>query len=44
MDNYNRWEQRFSNYTRAWNRLRDAIKNEDLIEHINRIGIEFYTR
>jgi|GEM_PF-4200659 len=25
MNNYIRWEQRFSNYTRAFNRLRDAV-------------------
>ena len=48
-----RWLQRFDNYQRALKRLQDAkdladsrkltdIDNENLIDHIERVGIVFY--
>nr|WP_319491241.1 hypothetical protein [uncultured Desulfobacter sp.] len=41
-----RWEQRFSNYQKALKTdlcLLHCIENQALIDHIQRVGIIFYT-
>ena len=39
-----RWHQRYKNYLKALSQLEKFIKNNELIDHINRVGKVFYKR